>query len=30
VESPFCNMVSLGGGGPKHFPTSITNFLEFS
>jgi hypothetical protein len=27
VESPFCNTVSPGGGGPKHFPTSITNKL---
>jgi hypothetical protein len=26
VESPFCNTVSPGGG-PKHFPTSITNKL---
>jgi hypothetical protein len=31
VESPFYNMVSPGGGGPKHFPASITNKLcEFS
>jgi hypothetical protein len=27
VESPFCNTVSPGGGGPKHFPASITNKL---
>jgi hypothetical protein len=27
VESPFCNTVSSGGGGPKHFPASITNKL---
>jgi hypothetical protein len=27
VESPFYNTVSPGGGGPKHFPTSITNKL---
>jgi hypothetical protein len=25
MESPFCNMVSPGGGGPKHFPSSFTN-----
>jgi hypothetical protein len=31
VELPFCNTVSPGGGGPKHFPASITNKLrEFS
>jgi hypothetical protein len=32
VVSPFCNTVSPGGGGgPKHFPASITNKLwEFS
>jgi hypothetical protein len=31
VESPFCNTVFPGGGGPKHFPASITNKLwEFS
>jgi hypothetical protein len=31
VESPFCSTVSPGGGGPKHFPASITNKLwEFS
>jgi hypothetical protein len=31
VESPFCNTVSSGGGGPKHFPASITSKLwEFS
>jgi hypothetical protein len=28
VESPFYNMVSPSGGGPKHFPASITNTLE--
>jgi hypothetical protein len=27
AESPFCNTVSPGGGGPKHFPASITNKL---
>jgi hypothetical protein len=27
VESSFCNSVSPGGGGPKHFPASITNKL---
>jgi hypothetical protein len=27
VESPFCNTVSPGGGGPNHFPASITNKL---
>jgi hypothetical protein len=27
VESPFCNTVFPGGGGPKHFPASITNKL---
>jgi hypothetical protein len=27
VESPFCNTVCPGGGGPKHFPASITNKL---
>jgi hypothetical protein len=31
VESPFCNTISPGVGGPKHFPASITNkFWEFS
>jgi hypothetical protein len=31
VESPSCNTVSPGGGGPKHFLASITNKLwEFS
>jgi hypothetical protein len=27
VESPFCNAVSPGGGGPKHLPVSIKNKL---
>jgi hypothetical protein len=27
VESPFCNTVSPGGGGLKHFPAPITNKL---
>jgi hypothetical protein len=29
VESPLYNTVSPGGGGPKHFPASITNFESF-
>jgi hypothetical protein len=27
VESPFCNTVSPGDCGPKHFTASITNKL---
>jgi hypothetical protein len=29
VKSPFCNTVSPGGEGPKHFPASVTNFESF-
>jgi hypothetical protein len=29
VESPFCNTVSPGDGGSKHFPASVTNFESF-